>query len=301
MIFSLCWLDTGGFFDLNADMHSVEPIHGHISTWGEGALWHQGKLIYVDIEGHKVIQYDPETDEEVILPVGERVGTVVPRAAGGMVIAGDNGFSFLSESGDVTQISDPEPDKPNNRFNDGKCSPDGHFFAGTISLVKEKGDASLYRLSRAGVVTEVYSGVTNSNGIAWSADGKTMFYIDTPTFSVVAFDYNDGEISDPRKVVDTSAVSASPDGMAIDDQDNVWIAFCHGACVICYDTKTGEELRRVDFPCLETTSCTFGGKNLETLFVTTGIHKTVIEQHAGKVFQVTGLGVKGQKSHHYQG
>ena len=89
--------------------------------------------------------------------------------------------------------------------------------------------------------------------------------------------------------------------MAIDEHDNLWIAFCHGACVICYDSKSGEELRRIDFPCLETTACAFGGENLETLYVTTGIHKSVVEEHAGKVFQVTGLGVKGQKTYLYQG
>ena len=298
---SRCWLDTSEIYDFNAAMHLVEPINGHISTWGEGPIWHNGTLLYVDIEGHNVIQLSPETGEEKIWPVGERVGTVVPRASGGMVIAGDNGFSFLSETGDLTNIADPEPAKPNNRFNDGKCSPDGHFFAGTISLVKEKGDASLYRLSKDGDVKEVYPGVTNSNGITWSADGKTMFYIDTPSLSVLAFDYQDGEISKPRKVVDTSATSASPDGMAIDEDDNLWVAFCHGACVICYHSKTGEELRRIDIPCLETTACAFGGENLDTLYVTTGIHKSELEEHAGKVFKVTGLGVKGQKSYLYQG
>ena len=300
---SRCWLDTRTFYDLNAAMHQVEPINGYISTWGEGPLWdyNANALIYVDIEGHKVIRLNPDTGEEKIWEVGERVGTVVVRKSGGMVIAGDHGFSFLSEDGELTKISDPEPDKANNRFNDGKCSPDGHFFAGTISLVKEKGDASLYRLSKEGEVTEVYPNVTNSNGITWSADGKTMFYIDTPTLTVLGFDYSDGKISNPRKVVDTSAISASPDGMAIDENDNLWVAFCHGACVVCYDSQTGEELQRVDIPCLETTACAFGGENLDTLYVTTGIHKSEIEEHAGKVFKVTGLGVKGQKTYLYQG
>jgi len=282
-------------------MQTVEPLSGYISTWGEGPIWHDGSLFYVDIEGHKVIRLNPETGEEKTWDVGERVGTVVPCVSGGLVIAGDKGFSFLAEDGELTSIHDPEPEKQNNRFNDGKCSPDGHFFAGTISLVKEKGDASLYRLSKDGEVTEVYAGVTNSNGITWSADGKTMFYIDTPTFSVLAFDYADGEISNPRKVIDTSAISASPDGMAIDENDHLWIAFCHGACVVCYDPETDKELRRVEFPCLETTACAFGGENLDVLYVTTGVHKTEVEEHAGKVFRVTGLGVKGQKSYAYQG
>ncbi len=282
-------------------MHQVEPINGYISTWGEGPIWHNDSLLYVDIEKHNVIKLAPESGQEQLWPVGERVGTVVPRESGGMVIAGDHGFSFLSEDGVVRKISDPELNKSNNRFNDGKCSPDGHFFAGTISLVKEKGDASLYRLSKAGEVTEVYSGVTNSNGIAWSADGKKMFYIDTPTLAVLAFDYWDGEISNPRQIVDTSAISASPDGMAIDENDNLWVAFCHGACVVCYDSKTGAELQKIDLPCLETTACAFGGENLDVLYVTTGIHKTEIEEHAGKVFKVTGLGVRGQKAHAYKG
>lgn len=282
-------------------MHKVTPINGYISTWGEGPLWYDNSLIYVDIEGHKVIRLNPDTGEEKFWDVGERVGTVVPRKSGGMVIAGDSGFSFLSESGDLTSISDPESDKENNRFNDGKCSPDGHFFAGSISLVKEKGDASLYRLSKCGEVTEVYQGVTNSNGITWSADGKTMFYIDTPSLTVLAFDYQDGELSKPRKVVDTSDIDASPDGMAIDEHDNLWVAFCHGACVVCYDSRTGEQLRKIDLPCLETTACAFGGENLDVLFVTTGIHKTEVEEHAGKIFKITGLGVNGQKAHIYQG
>ncbi len=283
-------------------MHQVEPIDGYISTWGEGPLWYNGALFYVDIEGHKVIRLDPDNPGgEEMWSVGERVGTVVPRESGGMVIAGDGGFSYLAESGELVRIGDPESGKENNRFNDGKCSPDGHFFAGTISLVKEKGDASLYRLSRGGEITEVYSGVTNSNGLAWSADGGVMFYIDTPELKVLAFDYEDGEISNRRELVDTASVGASPDGMAIDEDDNLWVAFCHGGCVICYDGRTGDELRRVDLPCLETTACAFGGEGLDILYVTTGIHKTEEEEHAGKVFKVTGLGVRGQRAHVYRG
>jgi len=89
--------------------------------------------------------------------------------------------------------------------------------------------------------------------------------------------------------------------MAIDEDDNVWIAFCHGACVIQYCTETGKELRKIDLPCLETTACVFGGENLDELYVTTGIHKSEVEEDAGLVFKITGLGVRGQKSYSYQG
>ncbi len=129
------------------------------SKWGEGPIWVEGCLVYVDIEGHRVIRYHPQSGEEKVYEVGERVGTVVPRAAGGFVIAGDSGFHFLDEtSGSLTPIGDPESEKENNRFNDGKCSPDGRFFAGTISLVKNQGDASLYELGPDCSIKEVFGG-----------------------------------------------------------------------------------------------------------------------------------------------
>lgn len=275
-------------------MISIEVVGSVKSKWGEGAVWWQGVLYYVDIEGHLVHRFDPASGEEKSWDVGQRVGMVVPREGGGLVIAGDKGFYFLDEtSGNLTAIADPEPEKGDNRFNDGKCSPDGRFFAGTISLVKKEGDAKLYRLDPDLTVHEAYAPVTNSNGIAWSADGKTCYYIDTPSKEVKAFDYTEGELSNMRVVVSTAHHESSPDGMAIDADGNLWVAFCHGACVCCYSPETGEELRKIDLPCLETTSCAFGGENLTDLYVTTGIHKSEVEEHAGRLLKVTGLGVKG--------
>lgn len=273
---------------------TVEAIGNYRSTWGEGPIWVKGRLVYVDIESHKVISFDPVSGDEKIWDVGQRVGAVVPRVSGGFVAAGDNGFFFLDEeSGEVTAIADPEPEKENNRFNDGKCSPDGHFFAGTISLVKNEGDADLYRLSPDLEVSKAYGPVTNSNGIVWTADGNTCYYIDTPTKQVLAFDYAEGLLTNSRRVVALNHIESSPDGMAIDDKGHLWIAFCHGACVTSFDPASGYEVQRVELPCLETTACAFGGPDLEDLYVTTGIHKTEKEEHAGRIFVIKGLGVKG--------
>lgn len=281
---------------------TIEPVGEYRAKWGEGPIWEGDRLLYVDIEGHQVISFDPERGSERIWELGERVGTVVPRKTGGLVIAGDRGFSFLDElSGKVTPIADPEPDKSDNRFNDGKCAPDGHFFAGTISLVKKEGDADLYRLSPDLEVTKAYGPVTNSNGIVWTADGGTCYYIDTPTKRVLAFDYEGGLLTNPRPVVAMNHIESSPDGMAIDENGRLWIAFCHGACVTCFDPKTGYEEERIELPCLETTACAFGGANLEDLYVTTGIHKTEKEEHAGRLFVVKGLGVKGLPSSSFGG
>ncbi|MDA7537688.1 SMP-30/gluconolactonase/LRE family protein [Akkermansiaceae bacterium] len=280
----------------------VDLVGNYRAQWGEGPIWWQGRLVYVDIEKHCVISVDPETGAEKKFEVGQRVGTVVPRKKGGFVIAGDDGFFFLDpEGGGLTKIADPEPDKDDNRFNDGKCSPDGHFFAGTISLVKKEGDAKLYRLSPELEVAEAFGPVTNSNGIVWSADGSLLYYIDTPRKAVLCFDYVAGEMSNPREVISTSNMESSPDGMAIDENGHLWVAFCHGSCVICYDPASGDELKRVDLPCMETTACAFGGGNLDELYVTTGIHKSEVEEDAGRLFRITGLGVRGLPSHAFAG
>lgn len=273
------------------------------AKWGEGPIWWQGVLYYVDIEGHCVVSFNPATGTEKILPVGERVGTVVPRSCGGLVIAGDTGFHLLGEDGVSKAIADPEPDKPDNRFNDGKCSPDGRFFAGTISLVKKEGDASLYQLKPELDVAEVFGGVTNSNGLAWSPDGSRVYYIDTPRREIWGFDYDSatGEWSNRSVVVDTKHIDSSPDGMVMDAEGKVWVAFCHGGCVARFDVESGQELQRIEIPCVETTACTWGGENLDELYITTGVHKTIEEEDAGRLFVVKGLGIKGLSANPFAG
>ncbi|MES2995642.1 MAG: SMP-30/gluconolactonase/LRE family protein [Verrucomicrobiota bacterium] len=283
-------------------MTLVEPVGTIRCQWGEGPIWWHGAVYYVDIEGKRVHRFDPVSGDEKSWDAGQRVGTVVPREGGGLVIAGDHGFALLDEeSGKLTPLCDPEPDKPDNRFNDGKCSPDGRLFAGSISLAKRTGDAKLYRLDPDFSLHEAFAPVTNSNGIVWTADGKTVYYIDTPRREVLAFDYEDGHLRDPRTAFSTAHIDASPDGMAIDSEDGLWIAFCHGGCVCRFDPQTGDELKRVLIPCLETTACTFGGADLGDLYVTTGVHKTAKEEHAGRLFIVRGVGVTGQPANPFGG
>ncbi|MFQ3224330.1 MAG: sugar lactone lactonase YvrE [Lentimonas sp.] len=286
---------------------TIQTIGTHISKWGEGPIYTEGHLVYVDIEGHQIIRLNPETGKECIWDLGERVGTVVPRSSGGTLYAGDTGIiAFDPETGEKQNLADPEPEKrATNRFNDGKCDPAGRFWAGTISLVKNTGDAALYMLDTDGALHLKVDQVTNSNGICWDADATKMYYIDTPTKQIRAYDYDNasGAISNATIAVDTAAhgYDSSPDGMTIDANGNLWVAFCHGGCVTCFDPNTGEQLRKVDLPCVETTACAFGGPNLDRLFVTTGIHNKLVEQDAGKVFVIDGLGVKGMPAFAYRG
>jgi|TARA_B100001093_G_scaffold438569_1_gene438036 sugar lactone lactonase YvrE len=124
-----------------------------------------------------------------------------------------------------------------------------------------------------------------------------MYHIDTPKLAVHSYDYDiiKAEICNPRVAIDTKmhGYESSPDGMTIDSEGMLWVAFCHGGCVVRFDPLENKELQRIDLPCIETTSCTFGGDNLDRLFVTTGIKPNLVEADAGKIFVVDGLGVKG--------
>ncbi|MEM9481770.1 MAG: SMP-30/gluconolactonase/LRE family protein [Verrucomicrobiota bacterium] len=282
-----------------------EPIGTRKSLWGEGPLWHEGRLIYVDIEGHAVVIFDPSTGEEKVVEAGERVGCVVPRASGGLVIGGDNGYSFIDpDTATKTPIADPEPEMADNRFNDGKCDPSGRFWAGSMSCIKDLGTANLYRLDADHSLHTMKKSVTTSNGIGWTADGKTMFYIDTPTKKMVAFDFDDatGSIANEREVIDfpSLGINDSPDGLAVDAEGKVWVAICHGAMVGRFDPETGKEIARIEFPCIETTACAFGGENLDQLYVTTGIKNGLDEPEAGRVF-VADPGVRGVPSNAFAG
>src|SRR5690606_14208394 len=135
----------------------------------------------------------PETEEEKIWKMDQRIGFALPCEDGRWIWGGDNGLYFLDLStGRSTFIIDPESERPDNRFNDAGISPDGRLFAGTISTNKVKGAAALYRMDPELACHLVYPRVTNSNGIGWSPDGKTCYYIDTPSYNIRRFDYDSG-------------------------------------------------------------------------------------------------------------
>ncbi len=287
---------------------STSTIGNFVSTWGEGPIWWDSYLFYVDINGHKLVRLDPASGEETVWDMEERIGTVVPTDHKDEVLyAGDTGYlRFNLKTGAKTPLADPEAElRGKNRFNDGKCDPAGRFWAGTISMVKETGSANLYCLDTEGNCTLKVPDVTNSNGICWSLDAKTMYYIDTPTQQIRAYDYDlaTGAIENPRTVVDTAAhgYASSPDGMTIDAEGMLWVAFCHGGCVVRFAPLIDKELQRVDLPCIETTACAFGGANLDRLFVTTGLKAGLDEPDAGKVFVIDDLGVKGVPAFAFKG
>jgi len=285
----------------------VKAVTQYRATWGEGPVWWEDRLWYVDINGKAFCWWDPQTGNEGQLRLPHRPGCAVPTLGKAFVMAGDEGFFFLDPSSGVLEpIGDPEKEgPPNNRFNDGKCDPEGRFWAGTISLDKIQGDAALYRLDVDHSWEILLRGLTNSNGMDWSQDQKYFYHIDTPTKKILQWNYDPekGRIASPKTLADSAALGleGSPDGMTLDRDGHLWVAFCHGGMVARIHGKTGEVMRQIHLPCIETTSCTFGGKKLETLFVTTGIKKDLNEPDAGKVFAIEGTGTGGLPAHPFKG
>lgn len=289
-------------------MSELRPLNETRATLGEGPIWYNDRLFWVDIVERRLYTYEPKSDTEQVTQLDSMVGTVVPRASGGLVVALQTGFAFVDEeSGRVTAIADPEADKPDNRFNDGKCDPAGRFWAGTMAVSGGGTPGALYTLETDGRVTKKLEGIGISNGICWSHDRKTMYYIDSPTQHVAAFDYHPetGEISNRRVAVEIPKSDGLPDGMTIDERGFLWIALWGGYGVVCHDPLTGRRHAKIEVPASQVTACAFGGDDLEDLYITSareGLSDEILRDQpfAGGLFR-TRVGVKGVPSFAYQG
>lgn len=241
---------------------------------GEGALWDPRlqRLLWVDIEGHTVHLFDPEQGSDRAIDVGEPVSTVVPRASGGLVVALTHRLAALDlDSGKLEVLAEAEADIADTRFNDGKCDPAGRFWVGTISLSRTPDAANLWRLDADCSIRCMLDQVTNSNGLVWSPDQTTMYYIDTSTRRVDAFDYRveTGQIDRRRTVISVPEELGKPDGMTIDAEGMLWVALFGGGRVTRWDPRTGRLLQTVHVPAARTSSCAFGGPHWEGLYITT--------------------------------
>ncbi|MDF3127985.1 SMP-30/gluconolactonase/LRE family protein [Kiritimatiellaeota bacterium B1221] len=271
----------------------IEQLNSQTFKWGEGPVWWNDQFYAVDISGKALVRYCPVTQENKVWQVDQRIGFALPCEDGRWIWGGDEGLFFIDlETGISSPIINPESDIEDNRFNDAGVSPDGRLFAGSIATTKIVGNASLYRFDEDLSCHKVFSNVTNSNGIAWSPDAKTCFYIDTPSYNIRSFAYDpeSGAISNEQILFNSEEmIKGVPDGMCTDVDGNLWIAFCHGGCVVKFE-PSGTLLERINFPCIETTSCCFGGPELTDLYVTTGISPTLTEPQAGKTFIIRNAG-----------
>ncbi|XP_046330849.2 regucalcin-like [Haliotis rufescens] len=299
--------------------YKVETVLKNVATTvGEGPHWDDATqtLLFIDINNGKIFRYNPATGTNDMIQLNGAVGFVVPRSKGGLVVGLDLTISAVDwNTKTVTKLAEVDPGS-NNRMNDGKCDPKGRVWGGTMSKTFAPDQGNLYCLDIDGTLTKKVERVTISNGLAWSPDNTTMYYIDTTPHKVYAYDYdiNTGNISNRRVAVDFDAVPEfkgnvpGPDGMTIDTDGNLWVACFGGGMVAKFDPKTGAALQQVSLPnATKITSVAWGGKNLDELYVTSlreGIPDSefqTTESLAGSLFRVTGLNAKGSPANIYQG
>lgn len=276
---------------------------------GEGAIWNYKthELLWVDIEGKTLNRYDAKNKKNNSVKVPSRIGTVVPVNSTEAVVALEDGIYLIDvASGKIGQISNIESDKVNNRFNDGKCDPNGNLWVGSMVMKKSNYTAALYKVEGNGKTTKMLDGIKISNGIVWTSDKKTMYYIDTPTHKIMAYDFDskNSTISNGRVAVEVNTQIGYPDGMAIDEEGMLWVGLWNGNAVGRFNPQTGKLIQKIEVPAHNVTACAFGGKNLEILYITTAsVDMTDEEQKkyplAGSLFSVK-PGVKGVKSHFFK-
>ncbi|MCI3920735.1 SMP-30/gluconolactonase/LRE family protein [Paenibacillus sp. TRM 82003] len=290
-------------------MRDLQLVIDAKAPLAEGPNWDREKklLYWVDIVGQSVHIYDPVSGEDRTIPTGMMTGAVVKRSAGGLAIAAEQGVYALDPETELLELLVGSGEADTNRFNDGKCDAAGRFWVGTMPKAGGPPTGSFYCLEKDGRLRHLFGDVGCSNGIAWSPDKKTMYYIDSPTKQVSAFDVDPetGEIANRRVALTIPEGEGVPDGMTSDDEGMLWIAQWGGWKVSRWDPRTGERLSEIAVPAAQVTSCAFGGDELDELYITTarvGLDEEALakQPHAGGVFRIK-LGVSGAASHPYQG
>jgi sugar lactone lactonase YvrE len=260
-------------------------LHQHDALVGEGPVWDPriGKLVWVDIGNGHVLTTDPADGTTVTRDLGTAVGVVLPRASGGYVAALQDGFYTLPDSGVAELIEPVEASNPSTRFNDGEIDPQGRFWAGTMGWQAEPGQGSLYRLDPNGTVTRMLEDVTISNGLGWSPDGTTMYYVDTPTLRVDMFDFDPatGDIENRREFTTIRVGGGRPDGLTVDSEGAVWVATWPGFGVHRY-LPDGSLDAIIPLPVSNVSSIELGGRDLRDAFITTAWELLSEEQHAAQ-------------------
>jgi sugar lactone lactonase YvrE len=196
---------------------------------------------------------------------------VAPTKSGKLILGLKDGLATFDLSTDkLTFLARPESHLPGNRFNDGKCDPDGRFVAGTMDDAEKETTGALYSLSPDGTLKTLIGRATISNGLTWSPDHKTFYYIDTPTRKVMAYDYDlqTGNIANPRLAVSIPAELGWPDGMTSDSKGRLWVALWGGAAVSVWEPGNSQLVAHIPIPAKNVSSCVFGGSERNQLYVT---------------------------------
>lgn len=301
---------------------SVEVLlKGVTPTLGEGPHWDDKtqSLLFVDILSHTVYKWDSNSSKmESKTLDSNRASLIIPRESGGYVVSSSNRVETLDWDTGKTEVLGVLDNADTHVLNDGKCDAVGRLWAGTVGKnpIAKKEDAAvgignLYLLDNKGVISLKKDKLTIANGLTWTNDNKTMFYIDSYASKVWSYDFDlaSGVIKNEQVCIDFDDPDSAdylgvPDGMTIDTEDKIWVACFGGGRVVRFDPENGKVLQTVDFPAKRITSCCFGGPNLDELYVTSSqfsMNDDEPQEFGGSVFRVTGLGVKGLPANVFKG
>lgn len=267
----------------------MECIADVQATLGEGPIWvaRDSALYWVDIVGQKVFRWTEAEGTQIWAPP-LHVTALAPRAGGGFVAAGYDGFLAFEFGGAIAELGNPEPERESNRFNDGKVDRAGRFWGGTMDRNEQLASGALYRLDAGLEPVRIDDGYRVTNGPAFSLDGRTMYHTDSALQRIYAFDLAaDGSVANRRVFAQFGDGDGYPDGMTVDADDCLWIAFWDGWCVRRL-SPAGERIAEIKVPVQRPTSVAFGGPDLDRLFITSARRDLTPEELAGQA-QAGGL------------
>jgi len=243
------------------------------ASLGECPIWSvdEQSLYWVDINAPSLNRFDPLSGRNIAWPMPEAIGCFALREGSRFVAALRSGIWLVDSSGKLQRKIAAAPyDPTHHRFNDGRIDAQGRFWAGSMNERRDASSAWLYRLDAKFVLTPMISGITISNGLAWSPDSRTMYHADTPTRTINAWDFDPGTgaIANRRVFARFSGENDRPDGGAVDREGCYWSAFYRGGKVVRLSPR-GETVAEFPLPAMCPTMCAFGGPDLKTLYVTT--------------------------------
>jgi gluconolactonase len=289
---------------------AVEVFDSRRNQLGEGPTATGDKNSHVqwcDIYGKAVRSRDLLTGKIDEYFADQHIGFQIPRSKGGDILGTADGPVLRDKDGVIHKLptrADVDGDNQSGvvRWNDAKVSPDGNLFLGSMAYENQSNQGAFYRLSKDGKkLDNLFGSVGISNGMDWSVDLSRMFYIDTRSMRVDQFDYQNGQISNRRPLVQIIDGMGYPDGMCSDANDNLWVAFWLGSCVRCFDGKTGKQLDEIKLPAQKITSCVFAGEKLDKLVITSAVgnpgEQIDLDQYpqSGFIF-IASPGVVGKKT-----
>lgn len=284
--------------------YEAELFFQHNSETGNSLLWHPERksLFWVETDEKQLFEYTPATKQCNSWQFDSKAGCVVPETDDQVVLALEKRIiRYNLNKQEETLIATIDSRNKKLRCNDGKCSPNGRLWIGTVDHNYEKGRGAAYCVYPDGRVNEMFKGLTASNGLVWSSDKRFMFHNDLPSRLVKRYRYDlkSEDVIHNGVAVNIPKETGVPEGIRIDRHDNLWIPQREGFGVYCYNPYTGQLLAKVSVPSPNVMSCVFGGENMDTLFIIT-TRKGLTEQElasyplSGSIFacKIAPIGLK---------